>query len=327
MLLPSPRGHLSAEVVGLLRSSAPVTVEPNLLTAADDIADPLHDGDLQLALACLYELHYRGFDDAGRDHEWDPDLLRLRAALEHRLESALRAGIPAPAANGDVGRALRELVDRHEGPSVSSYLLKSGTVEQFRDFLTQRSVYHLKEADPHTWQLPRLAGRAKEALAEIQADEYGGGIPGRAHASLFATSMRALGLDDTYGALWGAAMAETLAGVNVMSMLGLHRRHRAAALGHLAALEMTSTEPNRRYANGLRRLGFGMEATAYFDEHVEADAVHEQVAAVDLCGSFVAAEPDLGSAVLWGAACCLELDRLAGEALLDMWDRDARGAA
>ena len=328
MLLPSPRGHLSAEVVRLLRSCSNLTVAPALLAAAGDITDPLHDGDFQLALACLYELHYRGFDDAGRDdHEWDPDLLRLRGALEHRLESALRADIGAPAAGGDIGRVLRELVGQHEGPSLSSYLLKSGTVDQFRDFLMQRSVYQLKEADPHTWQLPRLAGRAKEVLAEIQADEYGGGIPGRAHASLFATSMRALGLDDTYGAMWDAALPETLAAVNVMSLLGLHRRHRGAALGHLAALEMTSTEPNRRYANGLRRLGFGAEATAYFDEHVEADAVHEQLAAVDLCGSFVAAEPGLRAEVMWGAACCLELDQLAGEALLDSWERDVRGAA
>lgn len=42
-----------------------------------------------------------------------------------------------------------------------------------------RSAYQLKEADPHSFALPRVpAGRAKAAFVEIQADEYGGGVPG-----------------------------------------------------------------------------------------------------------------------------------------------------
>jgi hypothetical protein len=169
--------------------------------------------------------------------------------------------------------------------------------------------------------IPRLRGRAKAALVEIQADEYGGGRPAGMHSSLFAATMRALGLDDSYGAYWADATAETFASVNVMTLFGLHRRLRGAALGHLAALEMTSTMPNRRYGNGLRRLGHDVTATAYFDEHVEADAVHEQVASVDLCGSFARAEPALARDVLWGAACCLTVDRLAGTALLSAWSR------
>ena len=70
-----------------------------------------------------------------------------------------------------------------------------------------------------------------------------------------------------------------------MSLFGLHRRWRGAALGHLAAVEMTSSEPSRRYSAGLRRLGFDERTTVFYDEHVEADAVHEQIASVDMCGS------------------------------------------
>ncbi len=62
--------------------------------------------------------------------------------------------------------------------------------------------------------------------------------------------------------------------------------------GHLAAVEMTSSEPSRRYSAGLRRLGFDERTTVFYDEHVEADAVHEQIASVDMCGSLVAEEPD-----------------------------------
>ena len=57
--------------------------------------------------------------------------------------------------------------------------------------LMQRSAYTLREADPHSWAIPRLEGRAKAALVEIQSDEYGGGRPQRVHAELFARAMRA----------------------------------------------------------------------------------------------------------------------------------------
>ena len=100
------------------------------------------------------------------------------------------------------------------------------------------------------------------------------------------------------------------ASVNTMSLFGLHRRWRGAALGHLAAVEMTSSEPSRRYSAGLRRLGFDERTTVFYDEHVEADAVHEQIASVDMCGSLVAAEPALARDVLFGAACSLAVDGL-----------------
>ena len=47
--------------------------------------------------------------------------------------------------------------------------------------------------------------------------------------------------------------------------------------------------------------------------------MHEQIAAVDLCGSFVAAEPDQAAEVLFGAGCALALDGAAAAHLLDRW--------
>jgi hypothetical protein len=107
--------------------------------------------------------------------------------------------------------------------------------------------------------------------------------------------------------------------VNLMSLCGLHRRLRGALVGHLALFEMSSSIPNRRYARGLRRLGFDSEAaTAFFDEHVEADAVHENLAAVDLAGGLARQEPELAGQILWGARAMLALD--------DRWARHLMGA-
>ena len=248
--------------------------------------------------------------------EWDPVVLSYRAKLELRFEESLRASVSLPQRSGTISDELGRLVDADDGPSLSSYLMKVATVEQFRQFVCLRSVYHLKEADPHTWAIPRVVGATKAALVEIQADEYGGGRAAAMHSALFAQTMRSLDLDDTYGAYWHLADGPTFAVSNLMTMFGLHRRLRGAALGHLAIFEMTSTSPNRRYGNGLRRLGFGRAATEFYDVHVEADAVHEQIASVDMCGSFVVAEPSEYPQVMFGAACALLLDTRFTEAIL-----------
>ncbi|WP_238455146.1 iron-containing redox enzyme family protein, partial [Micromonospora sp. ATA51] len=76
------------------------------------------------------------------------------------------------------------------------------------------------------------------------------------HAELFRRTMDRLGLDSGYAAHLDRVPAVTLATDNLISLFGLHRRLNGPLLGHLAALEMTSSLPNRRYGKGLRRLGW-----------------------------------------------------------------------
>jgi hypothetical protein len=281
--------------------------------------EPTSEEDLQLALYLCYELHYRGLPGVDDRWEWEPSLLALRGALEQRFEADLRDAVPVPNPKGPVDVELRALEAADDGPSLSQHLERDGTVEQYLEFVVHRSAYQLKEADPHSWALPRLTGGPKAALVEIQADEYGGGRAERIHAALFARAMDALGLDSTYGAYVDHLPAVTLATVNLMSLCGLHRRLRGAIVGHLALFEMTSSIPNRRYGNGLRRLGFGEDATEFYDEHVVADAVHESVAAVDLAGGLARLDPALTPDILWGAAALAELDRRFADHLLGSW--------
>ena len=294
------------------------------LPDALDVADPLGDDDLHLALYLCYELHYRGLPGVDERWEWEPSLLRLRREWETIFEDGLLVAIGAPEVSGpapdEMDLALRAVLEADEGPSLSSYLERTGSLEQLLEFVTHRSAYQLKEADPHSWAIARLSGPPKAALVEVQADEYGGGRPDRVHAELFAVAMQELGLDRTYGAYVDRLPGVTLATVNLMSLFGLHRRWRGAIVGHLAAFEMTSSLPNRRYANAVRRLGFGPRATDFFDEHVEADAVHENVAAVDLAGGLARLEPALAGHVLWGARALVELEGRWAQHLLDAWE-------
>ena len=314
--LPEARGDASALLLEHLVD--PVHALPRLEL---DVADALTDDDLQLALYLCYELHYRGLPGVDERWEWEPSLLALRRAWEQRFEAALLAVGEPRAPEEDMDLALRAIVDADDGPSLSRHLQREGTLDQVLEFVVHRSAYQLKEADPHSWAIPRLSGGPKAALVEVQADEYGGGRPERIHAELFAVTMEELGLDRTYGAYLDHLPGVTLATVNLMSLLGLHRRWRGAIAGHLAAFEMTSSLPNRRYGNALRRLGFGERATDFFDEHVEADAVHENVAAVDLAGGLARQEPALAADVLWGARALIDVDSRWARHLLESWEQ------
>ena len=325
---PAPRGPLSGLVLAALHA-APGTLSGADAAALDlpDVGDLLSDDDFQLALYCCYELHYRGFDGVDERWEWDPGLLALRARLEAAFERALDAALagwaPPRAQAETMDVALRAIADADDAPSLSRHLETHGTLAQYQELLIHRSAYQLKEADPHSWAIPRLSGGPKAALVEIQVDEYGGGNPDRVHAHLFARTMAALRLDAGYGAHVGALPGITLATVNLMSCFGLHRRNRGKVVGHLALFEMTSSIPNRRYATGLRRLGVDdPAATAFFDEHVTADAVHENIAAVDLAGGLVRAEPPLIDDILFGARALVELEGRWATALLDAWAED-----
>jgi len=319
-MLPGPRGPITESLLETL-----TTPPPGNGRAAPPVerpADPLADEDLQLALYCCYELHYGGLPGVDDRWEWDPWLLALRGRLEQVFEAELLERVePADAPSPEqMDLALRAIADEDETPSLSQRIEREATRAQFEEFAIHRSAYQLKEADPHSWALPRLSGPPKAALVEIQADEYGGGRAERIHATLFANSMEALGLDSEPGAYLDAIPGVTLATVNLMSLLGLHRRRRGAIVGHLALFEMTSSIPNRRYANGLRRLGLGEQATDFFDEHVEADAVHENVAAVDLAGGLARQDPRLAPDILWGARALALLDARWALALHEAWD-------
>jgi hypothetical protein len=318
-MLPPPRGEISEHLLAALAQP----VHPLLAPLSEAPREPLCDEDLQLALYLCYELHYRGLPGVADEWEWEPSLLALRRDLETWFEGALREAVPQPSlpeSPQEMDLALRAIAEADDGPSLSRYVERHATYEQLLEFVVHRSAYQLKEADPHSWALPRLHGGPKAALVQIQADEYGGGVAERIHAQLFADTMDALGLDARYGAYVEHVPAVTLATVNLMSLLGLHRRLRGAIVGHLALFEMESSVPNRRYAAGLRRLGGGERAAAFFDEHVLADAIHESVAAVDLAGGLAHQQPELTGDILWGAAALVELDARFARHTLAAWE-------
>ncbi len=312
--LPHARGPRSHALIRALTDGGTIGVpEPS--------SDPLRDEDLHLALYVCYELHYRGFEGVDDECEWDPELLRFRRTLEREFENALAATIRVSDEEAlDVSSTLRDLAGATT-LDLASFLGRRASLDQIREFVMHRSAYHLKEADPHTFVIPRLSDGPKAALVEIQADEYGGGRPLRMHAALFSRMMVGLGLDPTYGAYLNVIPSSSLAPVNLMSLFGLHRGWRGAAVGHLALFELTSARPNRLYGDGLRRLGLGPEVTAFHDEHVEADSIHDMIATYDLAAALAEAEPGLAGSIVFGAKALDLMEGMASSQLLDPWER------
>ncbi|OLF11904.1 iron-containing redox enzyme family protein [Actinophytocola xanthii] len=308
--LPKPRGPLSEAVVEAL-ASAPGRVR---LPVHD--ADPF-GADLAVALHTCYELHYRGFEGVDPAWEWEPGLLSARRELERPFLAALRDAVPA---GDDVAGVLDELlVERIPGSGVSHFLRDKGEWWHLREYLTHRSIYHLKEADPHAWLIPRLTGRAKAALVAVEFDEYGGGHADRVHAKLYADLLEASGLDAGYLHYFDDVPAPQIAIVNLMSMLGLHRALRGAMVGHFAAAEITTAPSAQRLAQALERLGGTERTTHFFTEHIEADAVHEQVLRHDVIGDLLEREPELAGDVVFGVQATEYLEGRLAEHLLGSW--------
>ncbi|MFE2184864.1 iron-containing redox enzyme family protein [Streptomyces sp. NPDC059455] len=317
--LPPPRGPVSAAVVPWLRTGTGAL--PTRARAKR--ADPYSE-DVQLALYLLYELHYQGFRGVDDTLEWDPALLSLRRDLEESFLRSLRADVRATTPEEAMESLLTEPAG-DSGTSVSHYLHREGRLWQLREYAALRSLYHLKEADPHAWVIPRLRGRAKAAMVAVEFDEFGGGRAEEIHSRLFADLMADLGLETAYGRYVDSAPAGAFATVNLMSLLGLHRALRGALVGHFAAVEVTSPPASRRLARAMRRNGAGPAAERYFDEHVEADAVHEQVVRREVIGGLLLDEPWLAPDVAFGIEATGFLEGRLGACLLGAW-RDGRSA-
>ncbi|MBV9012651.1 MAG: iron-containing redox enzyme family protein [Pseudonocardiales bacterium] len=314
--LPAPRGPLSLVVLDTLRGSTRTPSAAGLTSAAIEQADPYGE-DLQLALYCCYELHYRGFAGVSDGLEWDPGLLGLRRDLEQVFLAALRAEVRGGTdVATEIDTLLVEVVD---ASGVSHHLRRTGQLWQLREYIAYRSLYHLKEADPHAWVIPRLTGPAKVALVTIEYDEYGSGSVGRMHAQLFADMMTEFGLCAEYGAYLDTAPAALLAEINFMSLCGLHRWLRGALIGQLVVAELTSSPSSDRLVQAMRRLGCGPAAIEFYAEHIEADAVHEQLVRHGIIAPLLAAEPALAGDVVFGIqASTLLADRFS-DLLLRRW--------
>ncbi|WP_421119349.1 iron-containing redox enzyme family protein [Aquihabitans daechungensis] len=312
-MLPTPRGPLSSALLARLADGDHLG-DPSLRGV-----DPLTDDDFHLALWCCYELYHHGFEGVDDDQEWDPEIVRYRRVLESVFEAALRCEHQPGAVPSDPQVALR-VIGTWAGPPLASTVAAHGELHHLQELAVHRSAYQLKEADPHTWAIPRLSGRGRSAMIEIQADEYGSGVPGEAHAELFADAMDQLGLCSEFGHYIDRLPGTTLATDNLVTMFGLNRRLRGALVGHLALFEMCSVTPMAKYLAAARRVGGLSALERFYEVHVDVDAHHADLALNQMVAGFVADEPQLAEDVIFGAAALAKVEGRFAHQILRAWE-------
>ncbi len=115
---------------------------------------------------------------------------------------------------------------------------------------------------------PRLRGKAKAALVAVEFDEYGGGRADRMHSQLYADLLDGAGMSTGYL--------------------------------HFAAAEITTGPSAQRMVQALQGLNADPRCVEFYTEHIEADAVHEQIMRHDVIGSLLEQEPSLKPDVVFG---------------------------
>ena len=160
--LPQPRGALSGAVASTLaRPPGRTHLSPDVEDALDALDEAeehgyVHDGDAQLALWMLLELHHRGFEVVDDEWEWQPDLARIRTVLGRRLEAVVRDEVAeaiaeqVPAMVEDPAGTLFAVAGDGSRSPLARHVRRKATLEQWRELLVLKSVYQLKEGDAHS---------------------------------------------------------------------------------------------------------------------------------------------------------------------------------
>ena len=304
-------------VIETLAERAPVGHLNRISSSLGDV-DP-YGLDLHLALTVCYELHYRGFAGVDPGWEWNAGLLHLRGRMEDVFLTALRQDISVGPDDTAAAEMARLSIEPARGTGPTHHLRTEGTWEKVQEYFVHRSLYHLKEGDPHAWAIPRLTGQAKASFVAVEFDEFGGGRGAQLHQQLFADLLAAMDLSPGYLDYLNHAVAESLIPVNLMSMFGLHRALRGATIGHFAATEITSSPGSRRMAQALQRLDAPEAAVRFYVEHVEADAVHEQVVRTDVVGDLVTREPSLEADVVFGMRAFEFVEDRLADRMMNCW--------
>lgn len=308
-VLPTARGPLSMAVINLLAERAPRYRLDRIEASIEDSAP--YGIDVQLSLYVCYELHCRGFAGVDPGWEWNPGLLHLRSRLEDAFLTAVRRDVGPVGGNADEEMHQLSVTPDAEN-AAAQYLRRAGTWQQMREYFVHRSLYHLKEGDPHAWAIPRLTGQTKAWFAAAEFDEIRAGDCENVHQRLFTDLMVAAGLDPTYLAHLDTVPAETLAVVNLMSLFSLHRQHRGAAVGHFAANEITRSPVARGLVEALNRVQAPDECRAFYRRNAEGDGSHGQIVRTRVVGDLIGREPGLEPDVVFGMrAFGVVEDRLA----------------
>ncbi|WP_432726972.1 iron-containing redox enzyme family protein [Variovorax sp. W6] len=256
---------------------------------------------------------------------WKDELADEHACrlLEGDYLEALRATVQA-AASASTGNAAHfaawfESLEQ-AGPGqhhpLFDWLAGEATLAQMRWFLTQEAAGEAGFEDLLACTQVKLPPRPKLECARNFWDEMGHGKQSAMHGQMLEQMVRELDLHPAIDTtVW-----ESLALSNTMVALATTRRYAYHSIGALGVIELTAPGRVKQVAAGMRRLGLGGRARAYFDLHAALDISHSRAWIREVIQPLVDADPACGQFIAEGA-----LMRLAcGERCFERYTAELR---
>jgi mannose-6-phosphate isomerase-like protein (cupin superfamily) len=286
-----------------------------------DFSRPLHRGNLlsyggfaaQRLLTSIYEADLMFLPKSGFAGKMD-DFRQFYSASNRALGEIVRPALERYAfgflgdeveVTGKWDRAslealLGSLRDRDQNrplPAERVILASADPKRAARTWLLQFGPDFLSEASPMLRNLLGYYGPAQSEWFKIIIDEYGYGVHGTKHSTMFERTLESVGLRTDLHHYWQFYLNSSLLVNNYFHYLGKNHELFFRYLGALYYTETTLVDFCRRAVHLLTEV-FGPEAdTGYFSEHVHIDGHHGRMAlenlilpVVDACGEEVIPE-------------------------------------
>jgi hypothetical protein len=268
--------------------------------------EPDDDRDLLTGLGLIHRLHLAPVGAVGRlgRLQHHPVVAGLKVRLEAQFleDLAVRTEVwlgRSPTA-GDRGAAagIRTIVARDLVPPVYDWLAETATTEELTRFLAVEGGPDADFDDLVALCQIGLDGEPKLEMATNYWDEMGNGRAAAVHTTLYRGLVSALDL----GSLDAADVpVEALRRATLMSVLATNRWLQPEMVGALGAVELQAGPRSRKVVAGLRRIGAGGQALAFYEEHAVADPRHGK-AWLDRVVTPLACDPHWADGMVRGAA-------------------------
>ncbi len=289
-----------------LRATTPLFDALDRALAAGD-ADALVDlstaeaggrRDLALALLTIHDLHLAPVFDLGDRARFQhhPAIASLKQRLEATFLARLADG-SRPAAGPAIDE-MRKLAARDLTPALYDWLAETASAEDVSTYLSLEGGPDGGFDDLVALCQVGIVGEAKIELATNYWDEMGRGSAADVHTELHRRMAQALGLRDIERT---AQPTEALERSLLGTTLATNRALQPELIGALGLLELQAGPRCRRVVQGLKRLGAGSDALAFYEEHAVADPRHGKDWLDHVVGPIASDFPGWGARIVQGA--------------------------
>ena len=235
--------------------------------------------------------------------------MELRVVEGHVVEAERQQIAPIAEAAPDPPREFIDWFEslRETGAAQSygfyQWLAESADREELSWFLTQELAGGDEPEDLFALTQLHLPWRAKLEIARCYWDEMGQGQAAAMRSRILDGFTRELHADATH-----APAGEVLARSNIMLALASNRHYAFQSIGALGAVELCSPGPARFVSSALKRLGFSLEASAYFNSRSKLGVLRAHAWSYDVILPLIAQDSRIGTAVAEGALMRLAAD-------------------